>query len=66
MEEKDYKTCVNCVISRASGFGRRAMAGVPTCRRYHTNYMYDELRGTYEECRDVELRGLCKYEKEND
>lgn len=57
-----WETCAHCVISHASGFGDMGMIGTPTCKLYWPQRsLPDDLRGTYEQCFDVQLNGKCKY-----
>ena len=63
MSETYYRSCINCIVSHASGFGMEAWPGVPTCRLHRPNrYLPDDLRGTYERCMDVIQSGNCRYE----
>ena len=52
------KTCPHVILSRARGF--RNKTSVPTCNRFHTQYIDNNLIGTYEQCCDVAISGRCK------
>lgn len=55
--EEYYNNCKYVCFSWARGF--RSKKPVPTCRRFHSNYTNDALRGTYERCCDVAITGRC-------
>ena len=54
---EEYYKCKYVCLSQARGF--HSKEPVPTCRRFHSNYDGDDLRGTFERCCDVAITGRC-------
>ena len=54
----ERKHCPYVILSRARGFRSKIL--VPTCNRFLSNPIGNDLVGIYKQCCDVALEGNCK------